>query len=293
MSLSQSNTGLFLALGGALAYCGFSIGVRFFVGDLTIWGILFLRGCLGVTLAALVARRLKKALWGRNKLLLAGIGLSGFLSSVCTTTAISRIPLYQALVLLYLYPALSLLLAAPLNREPVTLRDSLLIATALTGCAILIWPNEAVGLALEIGHLIGLTGSFLFSLSSVLTRRLKEDNSGLEPIFHYSLHSVVWVLPLTFLFGTELGVSGGLWAGLGLGLLGVLAQLMCFAALRWLPACRVGVIGSLEVFGAALASWLLFNDPMSQRSLFGGALIILVVLILNRAPAVEARTAGC
>ncbi len=291
MFTSKHNPGLILAISAALAYCGFNIGVRFFVGDLTIWGMLFVRGCIGVTLVALLARRFKKALWGRNKLLLAAIGISGFMSTVCTTTAISRIPLYQAMVLLYLYPALSLLLAVPLNREPITLRDGLLIAVALTGCAILIWPNETVGLTLQVGHLIGFMGSLLFSLSTVLTRRLGEGNSGLEPIFHYSLHAALWVVPLSFLFDSNLGITTlrGLLAGLALGTLGTAAHLMCYASLRWLPACQVGMIGTLEVLGAAVASWLVFSDPMSPRAIFGGVLIIFVVLMLNRAPATMRR----
>jgi drug/metabolite transporter (DMT)-like permease len=288
------NPGLWLALSSALAYCCFNVGVRFLADDLTVWGMLLLRGGLGVVAVTLVARRLNKALWGRNKPLLAGIGVTGFLSTVCTTTAISRIPLYQALALLYLYPAIGLLLAAPLNREPVTLRDGLLVAVALAGCGILIWPSGAAGLTLEIGHLIGFTGSFLFSLSSVLTRRLKEDNSGLEPIFHYSFQAVLWVVPLSLLFDSDLGLAAprAIWAGLALGALGASAQLMCYASLRWLPACRVGVIGALEVLGASAASWLLFNDPMSPRALFGGALIVFVVLSLNRAPAAGVRQAA-
>jgi drug/metabolite transporter (DMT)-like permease len=148
-----------------------------------------------------------------------------------------------------------------------------------------------VGLTLEIGHLIGFAGAFLFSLSSVLIRRLGTDNSGLEPIFHYSLHAALWVIPLSRLFGSDLGFDTfrALWAGLALGVLGTSAQLMCYAALRWLPAYRVGVIGTLEVLGASAASWLLFNDPMSPRALFGGALIVLVVLMLNRTPAADTR----
>jgi drug/metabolite transporter (DMT)-like permease len=245
---------------------------------------LFLRGCIGVVLAALAARRLKKDLWGRDKRPLTGIGFISFMASVCTITSISSIPLYQALVLLYLYPALALLLAAPLNREPITPRTSCLIAVALAGCAILIWPDEAVGLTLEIGHLIGFVGSFLFGLSSVLIRRLGENNSGLEPVFHYSFHSVLWVMPLAFLFGSDLGFTTPrvFLTSLAVGALAVSGQFMCYAALRWMPACRVGVIGTLEVLGASLASWLLFRDPMSPRALLGGMIIIFAVLMLNR-----------
>jgi drug/metabolite transporter (DMT)-like permease len=294
MPNAAHNPGLFLAFGSAMGYSCFNIGVRFFVGELSIWGMLFVRGLIGVGAVWLLARHFKKRLWGRNWLLLAGIGICGFMATVCTTTAISRIPLYQAMVLLYLYPALSILLAVPLNREALRLADAGLVLTALAGSVILIWPDEAAGLSLGRGHLIGFGGSLLFSLSSVLTRRLGESNSGLEPIFHYSFYAALCVPPLSKLFGAELGLYGirNIGAALGLGCLGTLAQLMGYAALRWLPAGLVGVIGTLEIVGATFASWLIFSDPMTGRALFGAALIILAAFSLSRMPGNPAPAGG-
>jgi drug/metabolite transporter (DMT)-like permease len=49
---------------------------------------------------------------------------------------------------------------------------------------------------------------------------------------------------------------------------------MAFAALKYLPAHKVGVIGTLEVLGGALSSWLIFSDPFTPIGLVGAVIII-------------------
>lgn len=281
--MSEKNPGLILAFASAITFSLGNIGTRFMASEMSTWGLIFLRGCLGVALVWLVAGRLKKTLWGNNWKSLSLIGLLGFLSTSCTFTAIYRIPLYQAMVLLYLYPAFAIVLSALINREPVYLRDGLWVALAIFGCVLLIWPDEAAGLNFQIGHLIGVLGSFLYGLGFVLARRLGAANSGLEPIFHYSLWAAVGAIPMAYLFGAGLGYQSGsaIMAGFLVGGLASLGQLMGYAAVRWLPAFKVGVIGTLEVFGGALASWLIFDDPMTARAAAGGFIILFVALTIR------------
>gem|GEM_PF-1926900 len=283
---SGFNPGLSLAFGSALAYTCYSAGVRALIGELTIWGLLFLRGCLGVLVIGYLARLFSRPLWGPQTGLLLAVGASAFGSSICMATSLSTIPLYQALMLIYLYPVFTLLLAAPINGEPVRRGAFGLVGLAFLGGLALVWPDEDIGLNFSIGHLIGVLGSFLYSVSQVLIRRLGPSNSGLEPMFHYSLFALIFSIPLATIFQADLGLShlSGLGAGLLLATLGTTAQLAGYAALRWLPAFKVGIIGYLELALGSLISWLVFSDPMSLRALTGGLLLLLVVIRL-RSPA--------
>jgi S-adenosylmethionine uptake transporter len=270
------NPGLLMAFTSALAYAMGDAGVRLTVGAVTVFGLVFLRGVLGVVVTTILARFLGIKLWGDHTRLLSLVGLNSFLATNLMFTAFARIPLYQALVLLYLYPILSLGLAALINREPVSARDGLKALLALAGCLLLIWPDEAAGLFFDFGHLAGLAGALLYGLSIVLARRLGAANSGLEPLFHYSLYCTLGALPLALLFDQELGLAPNLQTAQGLlavGLTGV-GQFLSFAAVRWLPAHTVGTIGTLEVFIGALLSWLFFHDPMTVRAIFGGLIIL-------------------
>lgn len=81
-----------------------------------------------------------------------------------------------------------------------------------------------------------------------------------------------------------LGRLSGLGAGLLLATLGISAQMAGYAALRWIPGFKVGVVGYLELVLGGLVSWLVFSDPMSPRALTGGVLLALVAIRL-RSPA--------
>lgn len=283
---SGSNPGLSLAFGSALAYTCYDVGVRALIGDLSVWGMLFLRGCLGVLVIGVLARLFARRLWGRQTWLLLAVGGSAFVSSVCNTTALSSIPLYQALMIIYLYPVFTLLLAWPFNGEPIRRADLGLVGLAFLGSLALIWPDEAAGLDFSIGHLFGVTGAFLYSIGQVLIRRLGPGNTGLEPIFYYSLFALIFSIPLALAFETHLGLGrlSGLGAGLMLATLGITAQMTGYAALRWIPGFKVGIIGYLELVLGSLVSWLVFSDPMSPRALTGGVLLTLVAIRL-RSPA--------
>lgn len=282
-----SNPGLSLAFGSALAFSLLNIGLRFVQDetDITVWGLLLLRGPVALAAALLFSLALKSSPLGRrqNRPLLLLIGLCTFLSNICTITAIAVIPLYQALVLLYLYPAISVPLGFLINGHRASLRDLLLVGLAFAGCLVLLWPDGSAGLELGPGHLIGAINPFFYSASFVLTNRLGEGNKGLEPLFYYGCWALLGNAVIICLLGLNTGISfeQTLAPALGLGLLAVSAILMGYMSLRWLPAFKVGVIGTLEVFVAVLASWLLLSDPLTFRGLIGGAIIMFAALKLR------------
>lgn len=280
-----SNPGLNLALCSALFYTSYDVGVRSLIGDLSVWGMLFLRGCLGLAVMSFLARMLSRTLWGggQTRLLLA-VGFFAFGSSICNAISLSSIPLYQALMIIYFYPIFTLLLAAPINGEAVTIRDLGLTVVAVMGGMALVWPDEAVGLEFKAQHLIGIGGALLYSLGQVCIRRMGPGNSGLEPIFYYSLYALMLAIPMSLIFKVDLGLGNvrGLGGAFTLAVLGISAQLSGYAALRWIPGFKVGIIGYLELLLGGLISWLVFQDPMSPRALAGGLVVVFAVFQLRR-----------
>ena len=281
----KKNPGLFLAFTSTLAYTLGDIGVRLVIGDLTPLGLVFLRGLLSLATAIIAARILKRQLWGRHWLLLSISGLFFFMATCSVFTAISLIPLYQVFVLLFMYPLLAIFLAWPINNEKIVGRDVFKACLALGGCILLLWPDKAAGLSFSFGHILALFGSLCHSVSSVMVRRLGEANSGFEPLFHYGLYCVLGTVPLAWLLGMDLGLLRGGLEGTAYGFVTVsltsLGLLLNFAALKWLPAHQVGIIGTLEMAGVALASWLLFQDPITARAILGGALVLAVSLSIR------------
>ncbi|MDR1546476.1 MAG: DMT family transporter [Deltaproteobacteria bacterium] len=282
------NKGLIMAAASPLAFSAFNVCLRYISEHATVWGIMFVRGCIGALLAGLAGALLGRRLWGRRTGLLSLVGLTGCFSTALTITAITLVPLYQAIVVLYLYPAMALLFSALLNGDRVAVRDVGVVGLAFLGGALLLWPDRAAGLELKLGHLIGVAGAMCYSLGYVLTARLGRDNAGLEPIFFYSMCMALLALPLARLFGSGLAIDSVREAAVvaAAGVVGSLGQLLGYAALRWLPAFKVGVVGTLEVFFGTLSSWLLFNDPMTSRSLIGGSVVVLAAFLVQSRPAI-------
>ncbi|MDR1488085.1 MAG: DMT family transporter [Deltaproteobacteria bacterium] len=271
----QNNIGLTLAIASPCFFAVFNIGLRLITQQMTVWGIMFIRGFLGIAVVLLAAKIMRYRLNFSKLGLLLSIGLISISGSASNITAISKIPLYQAIVILYLYPAFSVILGYLINRDKIGLMDCLGVAVAFTGCVLLVWPNKSAGLEFSLGHILSIVGACLYSLTCVLTRRIGQDSSGLEPFLAFSVFGALLSWPLSQFFGVNLAIDSGMEVlkGTGVALLGCAGQLMAFAALRFLPAYKVGVIGSLEILGSAMASWLLFNDPMTIRTIIGGAII--------------------
>lgn len=286
MSTGKSfDPGLFLAFLATFAYCCLNVGIRWFTdAGLTVWGIMIIRGLLAMSMALIAARILKKNCLGQRKPLLLAIGLCSFSGTAILATAITMIPLYQVLVLCYLFPAMTVPQSMIINKTRVERKDLFLLAVAFLGCLVLIWPDEAAGLTLGFGHFLGVLGSFFYGLGFVLTNRLGDDNSGLEPVFYYGFWAFFGGLFMAFAMGRGTGIvtQANVWQAVGLGFLAIIPILSSYAALRWLPSHQLGIIGTLEVFGAALSSWLIFNDPITIRALFGGLIILFAALRLNR-----------
>jgi drug/metabolite transporter (DMT)-like permease len=231
---------------------------------------------LGLLVLGIIAKRRKIKLWSPVWKQFLLIGFLGFLSTSLTFTAISRIPLYQALVILYLYPVMAMVIAFFMKMEKLDRWDPFWVFLALAGCLLLIWPEKSSGLKLEIWHIAGFVGSFCYALAFVFTRKLGSQQSGLEPIFFYSLCCAVASIPIACLLGTPLNINSVQLAlsGLLVGGMTSFGQLLCYMAVRWLPAHKVGVVGNLEVFTGALASWLIFKDNITISAVFGGLIIL-------------------
>ncbi|MDR0622654.1 MAG: DMT family transporter [Deltaproteobacteria bacterium] len=268
--------GLALAIGSPLFFAAFDNGLRLLDGSISIFGLLLLRGILGLTLVAALSRLTATKLTLDKPCLLALIGLTGALASAAGNASITMIPLYQAVVLVLLYPAMSVFMARLILGERITLRALTRVIIAFIGCVLLVLPDQTSGLNLSWGHVIGFFGAALYALSFVLTRRLGPANHGLEPFLFYCLACVAVSWPLSFLSPTGFGIDNLTETALGLALvsLSALGQLTAFAALKHLPAHTVGVFGTLEILCGALSSWLLFSDPFSPTAIIGSAVII-------------------
>ena len=191
----------------------------------------------------------------------------------------------RVVLLFYLMPVWSILLARLLLGEIITRMALLRIGLALAGAMIVLWtPGAGLPLPASHGDLLGLVGGMGFALFNVLVRRERA-----VPAESRALASFLGGAIVPAVLGVGLVATGhinapplaGFWwvgvAGLGLALLlGNVA--LQYGAAR-LPAALTAVVMVAEVPFAALSAAWLGDEPLRATMLAGGVLILTASLL--------------
>ncbi len=284
----QRLAGFGLASAAAFFFALLDVAVRDCAPFLNVWQIIFARSLLSVAVMALVAGLFGLDLLGRQRKLLLLAGLAGGAGVVCLTAAILLLPLYQALVLLYLYPLFAAVISPAITGDRFHRGDGGAMALGLAGTALVLWPGDLDN-HLAIGHILGLVAAACYAVAATLIRRVMGSCGPLTPIFYIMVVAgLACALPacLTPLPMGTLPATGMLALG-AVTLFGILAYLAGNLALVLLPAPTVGVISMLEVVFSAGFGFLLFDEVVGPMALAGGALILASGLFLTLRPALK------
>jgi drug/metabolite transporter (DMT)-like permease len=249
--------------------------------------LLFLRfSTAGLLMLAYAAVRRDELPRGR---LLAGLMLMGgawyVLQALAYFTALELTSPGMVVLLLYLYPALTTLIAALFLKERVTWGKLLALALALVGCFFTIGPAVYGEL---LGVLLALAAAFLYASYIVVGGRVMEQ---------------VEVLPATAVITTSAGsVFGGLvvlrgysppttvvgWAAVAASaVLSIVALGTFFAGLERVGPSIAAILSTVEPLVTILLARLLLGVAVEVSQLVGGGLIIGAVVALARLERLE------
>lgn len=223
----------------------------------------------------------------RDILLFLGLGLGSILFfTVCYFTAITRMPLSTAAILLYTSPIWIMLMSLFFFKEKLTARKVFSLLLAFGGC-VLVSGISGGGLTLT-GLLIGLGAGIGYAFYSIL---------GTIALRRYSPFTVTtW----TFIFAAigsllishpadmaeKFTAAPSLPGLLGLCLLtalvtAVIPFLAYTLGLRSVEASKAGIIATVEPMVATLIGIFVFSEPLTLTSALGVLLILSAIVILN------------
>jgi drug/metabolite transporter (DMT)-like permease len=198
----------------------------------------------------------------------------------------------RVLLLFYLAPLWTVLLARLILGERLTTGGSAVIALALAGAVVMLWhPESGAPWPAKDAEWLGLAAGFLFALSNVLIRRASHYSIELKSsavfvgVVALGLALLPWQahLPAT-------AIGAGTWVlAIGVGLVLFAINPIVQYGLMRIAAGRAIVILLSELVVAAIASWLLADEAMGSREWLGGGLI--VAASLNSARRAEDQTA--
>lgn len=183
---------------------------------------------------------------------------------------ISYLPLADSLALAFLYPMITVALAALLLGEHVDARRWLTVAVGFLGAIVIIRPGFGV---FQPASLLGLGTSFVFAAFIILTRKL----AGTAPpaviliwgtlvgaVLTTLLVPTVWVTPSL----ADLGVM------LALGAIGAVGHMLLLRAYEMAKASVLAPLGYVEMISAVAVGWLVFDDFPDAMTWLGIAIIV-------------------
>lgn len=212
---------------------------------------------------------------------LCWLALSAGLTNVGFNWAVTTGDVVRVVLLFYLMPAWSVLLAWGMLGERPTGASVLRLLLALAGVLVVL-DTGGTGLPLpaSLPDWLALLGGFTFALTNILLRRLRAVPAPARVLAMFGGGTVMAVL--TALLGMSLGVAtapqfqaGALPYAIGLALAFLLGNVaLQFGASRLAAHTTALIMLSEVVFASATSVWLGASET-SSRTWAGGAMILL------------------
>lgn len=227
----------------------------------------------GVNLVILLPVMLvkRKSFLGRNRLMLATRSLAGFISLSLGFYVVSKIALADAAMLQQTSILFLAVLATLFLGERLSMLLKMYTLLGFMGALMIIKPNFDV---VNIPGLLGLTGGLAAAVAFTSIKKLHETESSETIIFNFTLYSTVGSL-LLYRDQISWPDSGHvLWALLGIGFFGALAQLPMTRSYLYAPSSVIGPYAYSGILFSGLWGAIFWHEIPDRWSLLGAALLI-------------------
>jgi drug/metabolite transporter (DMT)-like permease len=170
-------------------------------------------------------------------------------------------------------------------REKLPLKYWLGLIIALMGMVIIVGGNAIQELRFNLGDLLAIGASFLYAAYMLITQKARATVDTLTLNLLTMLTSIIFLLPVIFLFQQPLaGFSTQTWLALvGLGLV---PQFVGWLAINYamghLPAARVSVTLLGQSVVTAFLGIFFLNELLSIADITGGMLVLLGIYLVNQ-----------
>ena len=235
-----------------------------------VWMIIFIRS-LVIALAVIIFARFRGTSLKMNdpkKMFLRC--LVGLIAMVLYFSALSLIPIGQAVTLQYTAPLFVALLSGSLIREKVSTSVLISLFTAFIGIILIVSPDLD---SIDPNALLALGSGLFAGLAYIFVRDLRKTDSPSTVVFWFAAFSVagsvIQAAPeLTNLTWEMLAALVGIGVGAGGGQVGITM------AYHQANAAWVSAFSYLTVIIATIYGIILFDEVLSTKIIIGGLLII-------------------
>jgi drug/metabolite transporter (DMT)-like permease len=192
----------------------------------------------------------------------------------------------RVMLLFYLSPLWTLILAHFWLKERSGLKGLMVIAISLIGAYIMLWQPNSWPVPRNHAEWLALASGMGFALSNVITRRSTHLSLRVKSMAVWLGVITVAMVMIPFQdtpFPTPGFFTGTNWLiMIMIALLLIAATLLVQYGITQIPVTRASVIFLFELVVAAIASYYWANEAMSLREWLGGSLIIVAAIIAAR-----------
>jgi len=270
----------------------------------TVWGLVWypyrvldaagLPGIRASVLTYLVALALGVVLFAGRQLCerpswwLVAVGFAAAACNIGYVLGMLHGEVMRVLLLFYLAPLWTLLLAWLLLKERAGRGGMLVLSLSLAGAMVMLWqPRLGMPWPTHAAEWLGLAAGFFFALSNVLIRRTPQHSIEMKSLVVFFCTVVLGTVAMAwerpFPPGALSTMEGGHWALIAIvGVVLLAINLVVQFGLTHVPANRAIAIFMFELAVAALSAWLLAGETMGPREWAGGAMIVAATVMSAR-----------
>lgn len=220
---------------------------------------------------------------GRTLLVLVCLGAVCYVTqSMLYFVALTVAPAALVALLLYVYPAIVMIVAALVFHESLTAVKVIAVVVALAGTALTIGRasgGSPAGVALALGAAVA------YAIYILASSRVG-PKAGAIPAATVVMLSAAVVLGIAVsVRGPALPQSVGGWAALvGIALIStVIAIVTFFAGLERVGPAEASTVSTMEPMTVVLLAAVVLGERISTEQIIGGTLIIMAVVLMARA----------
>jgi drug/metabolite transporter (DMT)-like permease len=263
---------MFLA---SLLFAVMNIIVKY-LQDIPVAQIVFMRSAVMMVMVFTLLRKKKIPALGKRRKLLVARGFFGTLGIALFFYTLHQMPLATAVVVHYLTPIFTVLIAVVLTREKVLPLQWFFFALCFTGVLVVKGFDVRVEL---VPLIIGVLGTLSAATAYNIISLLKQTEHHLVIMFYFPFVTLPLVTLFIWITGDWVWTSPQNWLLLStIGFLTYFAQYFLTRAYQTGNVSKVSVISYLGIFYALFFGYFLFEEWYTAIVILGIAMVLIGVL---------------
>jgi drug/metabolite transporter (DMT)-like permease len=183
----------------------------------------------------------------------------------------------NAVIILYTWPVFTVLFGPVIIKEKLTRHKLLLTLIAFIGI-IIIFSNKEISFENKdfIGMLAMLVSAMLSAITTLLFKPQSKHFSKQQLVFFQNVAGAVIFLPFLFINRPFPTISQAALSIVYSALIGLVAFLLWFSALKKIKASTLAIISYTEVVSAIVLGVLILGEAVTPNMVIGGGIILSV-----------------